>query len=235
MGIRDLVIGNLYIPGCNLATHFNNAINNKADYIYYKNSDGKFVRNNDKSLLDGLRDENWDIITMQQASNLSGLPNTYNSDLDNLISYVQKNKTDSKSKLVWHMTWAYQSDSTHVKFANYDNNQYIMYNSIVKAVQLKIITNPNFKLIIPTGTAIQNVRATYIGDTLTRDGYHLTYELGRYIAGVTWFKALTGLAINNLSYVPNVNEIPGSYLAIIKNAVNNAVSNPFSVTNVKLN
>ncbi len=40
---------------------------------------------------------------------------------------------------------------------------------------------------LPTaGTAIQNLRTSYMGDTLTRDGYHLEVNTGRYTVSMTW-------------------------------------------------
>ena len=65
------------------------------------------------------------------------------------------------------MTWAYQADSTHSGFNNYGKDQMTMYNAIVNAAQTKIVTNDNIEIIIPVGTAVQNVRTSYIGDTLT--------------------------------------------------------------------
>ena len=46
--------------------------------------------------------------------------------------------------------------------------------------------------MIPVGTAIQNARHSNLPQTggVTRDGIHLSYGLGRYIASVTWFQVL---------------------------------------------
>ena len=60
---------------------------------------------------------------MQQQSGNSGLAVTYNEDLTELIDYV---KARSYAKLVWHMTWAYQQDSTHSSFPNYDRDRVYM-------------------------------------------------------------------------------------------------------------
>jgi len=48
-----------------------------------------------------------------------------------------------------------------------------MYKAIISATKTKILTNSNFTKVIPNGTAIQNMRTSFVGDTLTRDGYHL--------------------------------------------------------------
>lgn len=229
-GYQNIVLGNMYIGGCTLATHWENASGDKPAYQYQKNTSGSWSYYSNTTLLNGIKDEDWDVITLQQASGYSGVSDSYNSDLTNLVSYIEENKTNPDAKIGWHMTWAYQNGSTHSDFPKYSSDQMTMYNAIVSAVQNKILTNDSIDLVIPAGTAIQNVRSSYIGDTLTRDGYHLSYNLGRYIAALTWFKAVTGLSIDDITYVPSISEIPSEYLPIIKEAVNNAVSNPYSVT-----
>jgi len=229
-GIDEIILGNLYIGGCTLATHWENAKENNAAYTYYKNSVGIWEKYNKSTMLQGILDEDWDIITLQQASGVSGMEETYNSDLTNLIEYVNTHKTNPNAKLVWHMTWAYQSDSTHKEFVNYENDQLKMYNSILSCVQNKILTNPAFSYIIPTGTAIQNLRTSIIGDRLTRDGYHLSYNLGRYTAALTWFHAITGESIDNITFNPEPEEIPEIYIPLIKKAVKAAIEKPFEIT-----
>lgn len=231
-GADEIVLANLYIGGCSLETHWDNAEHNLTCYKYEKNVEGKWKTKNYKTLLYGLQDEEWDVITLQQVSDLSGMAHTYNEKdaLQNLIAYVNTYKTNPDAELGWHMTWAYQSNSTHKAFKYYDGDQLTMYNAIVDAVKREVVLTDAFDLIIPTGTAIQNVRTSYIGDTLTRDGYHLSLNLGRYIAGLTWFHSITGWPIDDITYVPHPSEIPEEYLPIIKDAVKSAVKNPFMVT-----
>ncbi len=225
-GATEIVIGNLYIGGCTLNTHWNNAKDNRAAYTYFKNTDGQWRSSANQTMLTGLEDEEWDMVTLQQASGVSGAADTYNSDLDNLIAYV-KGHMKAGAKLYWHMTWAYQGDSNHGDFGRYDRNQMTMYRAILDAVQTKIVTNNAFDGVIPAGTAIQNARTSFLGDTLTRDGYHLSEGIGRYVAGLTWAKAL-GLALDGLEYLPD--GIPASYLPMLKEAAEKAVASPYAVT-----
>ncbi|MGI6269250.1 MAG: DUF4886 domain-containing protein [Candidatus Howiella sp.] len=229
-GAEEIILGNLYIGGCSLATHWSNASGNKAAYDYRKNTDGSWNTRPQTTMEYGIQDEDWDYITLQQVSGLSGVANTYNSDLDNLVNYVQEKKTNPDAKLGWHMTWAYQTGSNHGDFPRYDSNQTTMYNAITSAVQEKILTHSGIDFVIPSGTAVQNVRTSYIGDTLTRDGYHLSLNLGRYIAGLTWIAAVTGWSVENVAYVPSIEEIPSEYLPLIREAVENAVAHPYQVT-----
>ncbi|HHW46155.1 MAG TPA: DUF4886 domain-containing protein [Clostridiales bacterium] len=222
-GYKDVVLGNLFIGGCSLRTHINNARTGRENYIYFKNNAGEWVPHKNKPLLYGIQDEDWDIITLQQYSGHSGVVDTYNQDLDDLIAYVNKNKTNPQARLAWHMTWAYETTSDHPDFAIYNRNQKNMYNCIVNAVKSRIADNQAFSFIIPAGTAIQTLRASFIGENLTRDGYHLN-NLGRYAAALCWYSVLLDKNIDKISFVPE--GISLKQLEIVKRAVEMAVNYP---------
>jgi len=228
-GISEIILGNLYIGGCSLEMHATNILNNNANYVYYKNTNDSWeYASSNATILDGLLDEDWDIITIQQVSSYSGVPSTYNEDLDTIINYINANKTNAKAEIVWHMTWAYEENSTHPNFVTYNSDQLTMYNAIVNAVNEKIDTRDDISYTIPSGTAIQNVRTSYIGDTLCRDTYHLSYDKGRYTAGLTWFLKITGLPIDSITYIPEgvTLQDPQAIIASVKAAV----ENPYVVT-----
>lgn len=100
-----------------------------------------------------------------------------------------------------HQTWAYAGNSTHSGFKNYNSSQMKMYTDIVDAVK-EAAGLVGIKKIIPSGTAIQNARTTFIGDHMNRDGYHLDLKTGRYTAACTWFEALTGQNVIGAPYSP---------------------------------
>ena len=85
---------------------------------------------------------------------------------------------------------------------------------------------------IPTGAAVQNARETALGDDLTRDGYHLSYGVGRYIAAATWYEALCHRSVVGNAYVPDGSE-PGTEALtpeecrLAQKAVHKAVKRPF--------
>ncbi len=226
LGIKKLVIGNLYVAGCSLDTHLTNAKNDTASYTYYLNTNGAWTENTNYKMSTAIKSENWDFVSLQQASGYSGLPDSY-SALSELVTYV-RNTANNDVTFIWNMTWAYSQSSNHSSFPNYNNNQLTMYNAIVSTTQEKIVGNQDFATIIPAGTAIQNARTSYIGDTLNRDGYHLSYGLGRYIAGLTFVKQLTGLSIDNVEFLPN--NVAAEQKEVAIEAANNAVENPFEVT-----
>ena len=168
----------------------------------------------------------WDYITIQQGSHDSGLAATYAS-LGDVIEYIRTFNTHAE--LLWHMTWAYQTDSTHSGFVNYNKDQVTMYNSIVAAVQSQILTNTDIVGVIPSGTTIQNMRNTHLGDTLTRDGYHLTTGIGRYAAALTYLVAVTGYDLTE--FVPTgLADDVATHIPCVTEAVMNAIANPYTVT-----
>ena len=225
MGVKRVVLGNLYIGGCTLATHLSNFENDASSYTYYTTATGTWTEQDNHQIDTAVLSENWDYITFQQASGYSGLPATYD-DLAKLIGYIEP--LCPKAKLVWNMTWAYQQGSTHVDFPNYDNDQMTMYKAIVAAVKEKIAPNQSIDRIIPVGTAIQNARTSYIGDNLNRDGFHLSYGLGRYIAGLSFAYSLTGLPFEDIEYTAE--GVSEGEKAVAIESVRNAFASPYEVT-----
>ena len=224
LGVENIYLGNLFIGGCTLDTHALNAKNNNLAYDYRVNSNGSWKTERYR-MGDALSEQNWDFVSLQQASGSSGVKDTY-KELGYLVDYV-KEKAPS-AQIVWNMTWAYQQNSNHSEFYKYNYNQETMYEMIVDSVKSCVITNDNIKIVIPNGTAIQNARTSYIGDTLTRDGYHLSLDFGRYIAGLTLFRALTGISVKEIEFAPA--GVSGEYRKIAVEAAENAVKNPFEVT-----
>ncbi len=230
-GVTEIVLGNLYIPGCPLSKHAANIKTGEAAYKYYKNTTGDWVVSPMAyTLLQGIQDEEWDIITMQQSSGNSGLVETFEPHLSEMITFVNENKKNPDAKLFWHMTWAYQADSDHGDFADYGNDQNSMYLGIVNALQKSVEPLNAFEKVMPVGTAIQNARTSFVGDTLTRDGFHLS-DLGRVIASYTWYTVINGQPL----YAVNIDRagaftITDSHKKVIVEAVNAAIANPYGIT-----
>ena len=228
-GFEEIVIANLYIGGCILQKHSQNADNNTPAYAYRKNISGEFVTSTEETMLNGILDEDWDVITMQTDSSLAGIASTFHPYLGNLKNYVNTHKTNPDATLAWHFTWAYPQNSTHAGFANYNKDQMTMYNAIKSVVQSEIVGDTDFSIIIPTGTAVQNARTSFVGDNLTRDEHHLGIPFGRYVGGLTYFAALTGCSIDDIEYAPE--GVTAAQISVAKESVNNAMTTPFEVTN----
>ena len=100
------IIGNMFIGGCSLERHVKNARDNAPAYAYRKiGTDGKKREKGKMSLEAVLADEAWDYVSLQQASPFSGMYETYEASLPELIEYV-KARLPKKTKLMLHQTWA---------------------------------------------------------------------------------------------------------------------------------
>lgn len=232
---KNILVANLYIPGANLLTHVNN-IKNKTkayQYQYYGESTRKNIDN--YSIDEAILNQEWDFITLQQSSPDSGIFESYSNYLETLISFIKENTLNKDVKIGFHMTWAYQINSTHPGFIKYNQDQLSMYDSIKKVMINKVINIKEIDFIIPSGTAIQNARTSYIGDTLTKDGYHLNDLIGRFIAGLIFYKVLTNddLDIDWLKNI-KINLLATEFLISIE-SVNNAYENNFIISKSKYN
>ncbi|KAB6085080.1 DUF4886 domain-containing protein [Bacteroides xylanisolvens] len=225
------IIGNMFIGGCSLERHVKNARDNAPAYAYRKiGTDGKKREKGKMSLEAVLADEDWDYVSLQQASPFSGMYETYEASLPELIEYV-KARLPKKTKLMLHQTWAYASTSKHSGFKNYNCNQLTMYQAIANAVKKAAKAN-KIKIVIPSGTAIQNARTSFIGDHLNRDGYHLDVKIGRYTAACTWFERIFKHNVVGNPYAPEgLDEVRK---AVAQKAAHAAVKHPYKVTELSI-
>ena len=223
----DTKVVNLYIGGCSLYTHWENAENDLANYAYKLNG-----QDTDKqvSIKEALTEDDWDYVTMQQASHDSGIAETYFPYLAQLSEYVKKYAPNAVQLI--HQTWAYEIDSSHSAFPLYENNQAIMYQALRLAYKkaAKILDLG----IIPSGDVIQALRATkgfdYSngGQTLCRDGFHMHLVYGRYAIAAVWYERILKGNILKNSYMPPSADIAidDNLIEITKQTVHNLCSTP---------
>lgn len=227
---HKIIIGNMYIGGAPIELHVKNAKENKASYSYRKiGVDGVKKTTKNVSLEQAITDEDWDYISLQQASSFSGQYAVIMQHLPQLISYVSSLKKPH-TKLIYHQTWAYQHDSTHKGFANYDKSQEKMYAAIVDATK-RISKMKEFIFLVPAGTAIQNARTSSLGDTFTRDGYHLELNYGRFTAACTWYEKLFNTDVRKNTFKPE--KVTDQQAEIAKLAAHKAVKKPFKISKIK--
>lgn len=203
----------MVVGGTSLQYHYAHAINNDSVYNFYVSTNGSFKSHGKKKFSDCFLFEAWDFIILQQVSQYSGMYETYQPYLNNLISIIRR--YHPQTVIGWQMTWAYSSTSSHSGFKNYGRSQTVMYESILNAVnQMK--TETGISVVIPTGMVIQELRGTSICNNLelTRDGYHLDYGAGRYDAACTWFETLIDpnfhISVISNPYRVNSGKIPVS-------------------------
>ena len=209
MKIKEIKIRLLFIFLFGILSFFpTNAQNNNKNYLYQLNgvtAEGKLA-----SIQETLLEEEWDIITMQQVSQLSGVLDSYFPYISIVNDFVKENCISAKRML--HETWSYEVDSDHPGFVNYNNDQKEMLCAIVSAN--KAVAKELDLPIIPTGHLLQELRekSKYFdykngGLSLCRDGFHLSLLYGRYAAAALWFELLFNENILNNSFVPEVDGV----------------------------
>ena len=183
---KELLLCNLFIGGCSLEQHWNNWREEKTDYDYevYLPFETDMTRANEVALHEAVEDEEWDIITLQQCSHLSGDKASYSPYLSELTEYCRM--VQPNAKIMLHQTWAYENGCTHPGFAAYGRNQDQMYKALTEAYA-ESAQEAEIDIIIPSGRAWQTARQTAIGDRLTKDGFHGN-ELGRFLASACFYE-----------------------------------------------
>lgn len=221
------VVGNLYIGGCSLEHHMQCVNDNKPEYRYRKiDANGQMRETPHCTVEQGLADDDWDYVSIQQASHFSGLYNTYQPYLEQLVAYIRQH-TKKGVKIVFHQTWAYAQNATHSGFKNYAGSQQQMFQAIVAATK-HVVKDIHPDVVVPAGTAIQNARTSALGDNLTRDGYHLNLLYGRYTAACTWYEAIFRRTVVGNSYAPQ--GISPKQKDIAQRAAHAAVKHRYKVT-----
>lgn len=225
-----VTIGNLYIAGGALSNHDYNIRQNEGAYSYRKiDRDGEKTSTAGYSIHRALADENWTHISFQEVSQYAGLYDSIEAYLPFVYDYVAPRAHNPEAQFLYHQTWAYAQNSTHDGFANYDNDQLRMYEAIVGAVE-RAKGLIEIDMVVPAGTAIQNVRTSIVGDNVTSDGYHLNSGIGRYTAACVWFEAITGQSVVGNTYTPS--SLSSYEAEIAQHAAHSAISTPLAVTDM---
>lgn len=226
LSIKNLVIANLFMGGSSLQNHFENAQNNKKEYEYRKNENGEWTNKIGYSLKDGLDDEKWDLIVLQQQSSLNAFWSSFDPHLSLLKSYIKK--VCPTALLAFNMTWAYPQNSQNPQFSKFDFDSEKMYERICSVASTRIDNDFDFYCVIPTGTAIQNAKEL-MGESLYRDDIHLN-EKGRFLASLCFVKEVFNPDLFDLAYAPDCVDRDTADNFIL--AVNSAYENPFFVSAV---
>ncbi len=195
-----IFVRNLYIGGCTLEIHNECIESGKALYEYQK--DAEEIEK--IALEDALRREKWDYITVQQVSNLSGIEESYEPYLSNIIEFVKSICPDAE--IVLHSVWPYDHNTKHHGFAEYNNSQSEMFERMQKCT--KKFSEKHSLRVVNTGKVVQRLRSTPEfnyetgGLSLTRDTYHMS-DYGRYLTGLVWNEFFTGTKPTDVKYVPD--------------------------------
>ncbi len=221
VGIEKIVLGNLSYPACRLSGHHTFWTANSPSYYYYTNTTGTWQVKQKATFEEAFEINDWDYISFQESAQEIQTKQALYQYLPILIQMAKTRCPNAK--IIWHMPWANEH-------ANYSYDVKMMYHDLCKATRTIIQPISDIQMIIPCGTAIENMRTSwaYSDSLLLRDGWHLSQNIGKYIVGLTLVKQLTGMSIDNVTWVPS--KETEEYRLIAIEAANNAVANPFTIT-----
>ena len=246
-GVTDVHYGRFYQGNCSMAQHWGHWTAEDT-YSYYDAAAGKSSwsssSRSSKSVVAGTP---WDIIIFQTSitSAQEGTYSTFKDPLRKMVNEVVEmcEKEHGKTPLIgWNMFWGYNSGG---------RTGLQEYQLIVNGTKDMLADNTDVRLVIPTGTAVQNVRGTSAYDEatmnqLTRDGYHMGYGIGRYVTACTWFQTIIapiyGVSVEaSSSYMPTskttyesgaTDAVTSTNRPILWKCAKAAALHPFEVTTI---
>lgn len=190
----------------------------------------------------------WDYVIFQTSLEDQGKYETYQPYLNEMVSYIRNvsnEKFGAEPVICWNMFWPVssllryaQSYTSNNRLALYGYDTENMFRQYMEAAQ-QMAVDTGINNIIPSGTAIMNLRASYLNTpkskAFTRDGYHLSYGEGRYAAACVFFEYMVAPRYG-VSVMGNPLRLPDLKPAVTdKNAeflqlcAVEAVKNPFVV------
>ena len=133
----------------------------------------------DKGTLGDIVAQDWDVIVIQQASDLSDKWESY-KNMGKYIDFLCHTCTNDRVCLMLQLPWSHTKEE--------------MPDVLNNNISCTLLASQCFgiDIIIPTGTAIQLARNTELNDDmyLTHDNWHLNQGIGRYIANCVWYQKL---------------------------------------------
>ena len=201
LGFESVRMGTLYIGGCSIKRHSANARADAKAYEYYVSDGGEWSRTSGISIAEAIKSDDWDIISIQHGTGDGSrytLENSY-EELPYLVGYI-KSLAPEKTKIAFNMAWVMEPDGDHHEIRSYNGDQLAMYKNLVSLTDR--VVRPCVDIVSPVGIAVQNARASGDFGCLCRDGFHLSYTHGRYIAALTFLGALTGAELEDVSFAP---------------------------------
>ena len=235
LGIRNFSVGHLYIAACSAMRHYANLVEDPTiypekgvqNYQYKLHNGTKWVTKNEHPIKDAIQSDNWDFIIIQHKSS-----DVLDSEKDEIGYYkkllLEVKKYHPNATYVWNMTWAGSESYTN-------NKQMYKYNQIIEYTPLYYEMDGEVSFFIPVGTAIQNARSSYLGDTMNRDGAHLSYGVGCYTASLTFVGSITGLDISKVEWRPTEDTSQSDPITVDEQKIaiesaQNALKVPLAVT-----
>ena len=199
-GGKQITIFKVNVGGNSMAQHvgylqaFEKDPADPKGHPYKQVMDPRSHEKKDFSLREALESEDWDIVTIQQVSNLSFKPETYQPYANILVDYIHKYAPHAV--ILIHETWAYPDDY-FAKFKADGLDQKAMYDKL-KAAYRKLADETGLQ-VIPVGDAFQTARSQPAPFSLNVTGDKHANAKGKYLAAAVFYEMIFG---QNVEPVP---------------------------------
>jgi len=212
----DMKVVNLVIGGCPLRLHFANSIENNRNYGMQLNgmSSGFKV-----SIREALLSDEWDVVTIQQASKFSVNYDSFQPYLNYMADYIRMHAP--KAKLYLQQTWAYEEGSRRLC----EELKYEKAEDMFKDIQTsyeQAAKEIHADGIIPSGEVMYEMIKRGV-EKVHRDTFHAKLGIGRYALGLTWYATLTGNDVKNNPFANLMEEASEEDMQIAKECVRDIV------------
>jgi uncharacterized protein YqfB (UPF0267 family) len=257
-GITNLKMTHMYYGGRTIP-EYNSGYATRSDYACYRYIPGTAVwsTHTGYTIKQIIEECQWHVVSFQEHTGNACAWNWTSSEKAAIEELIAKIKSDQAMppRFAYIMSQAYGDPSfpmiasfgntaKNVIINNFSSNQTLMFNTIVEQAK-KVLAETEVEKIIPTGTVLQNLRATSLNTPmdLTRDSYHMDYGISRYAAACAVFESIImpeyGINLDGNTYrYSNSNTTPGSYSTpvtdtnapIALQAARDALANPWTTT-----
>ena len=228
-GCENVALGNLYIGGCSIPMHHSNLVQNAGSYTFYTNYGDGWEKTPDFTIQDAIKKEEWDFISIQHGSKNGSRysePKCYEL-LPDLVKRVKALATEN-TKILFNLAWAAEPQSNRQEITEWGGNKELLFKRMCEITSSIVEKQSGVDFVCPTGTAIMNACESEMRDGLYRDGFHLSYDKGRFIAALTFFAKLTGEDVDALKL--SVEYFSDREMQIAKQSVKNAIISPYQIT-----
>jgi hypothetical protein len=145
-----------------------------------------------------LQKEKWDVVTVQQVSHKSFLPESYHPYADEVVACIKTNAP--AAEILIHQTWAYAPDCGRLEGFGLTRQQ--MNDGLVKCYA-DLAQHFGGLRILKSG---ESFTASLTADPEldlwnSKDRFHANRE-GCYLAGCVWFSELFGVSPEKVTFVP---------------------------------
>ena len=193
-GVTNANVCRFYTGDCQLAWYYNYVATNTSPQNFgqsaFVNNAWVWQDNGGITVNSKLKETPWDVVVLQQST--AGLQNVFTGCADystfqpwlnillDYISYTIQETHHKKPHICYNMITSYRA------------NHAAMYDDIVTATR-QMMAETGISHILTPATAMETARTIYTDPVyayITRDNWHASLGIGRYLDACTWFEQL---------------------------------------------